>query len=107
MPEKGNYKGHRYYGELVDIKDVVETYYEIGEVMLCTNRLLGRDAVEFLEELLPVINSCKLDNDDGKIDTLFIEVKEDCYKEFMRIITRVRPDEIDEGDENVWRVWWD
>lgn len=107
MPVQGTYKGHRYYGELVDINDVIETYYEIGEAMFSTNRLQGGNAIEFMEELLPVIKSCKLDDDEGRIDTLFIEVKEDCYKEFMRIITKAKPDEIDEGDENVWRVWWD
>lgn len=108
MPEKGEYKGHRYYETLVSGKKAMKLWYDNGVEPLCSNGPQGSEGAELIEKLLPLSKELFIDtNEDGYADTIFIEVKEDYYKEFMMIIFECRPNEFDEGDNNVFRIWWD
>lgn len=107
MPVKGVHRGHRYYNTLVSGKKALSDWYDSGIEPLCSNGPQGSEGADLLEKLLQISNEIYIDTDDGYADTIFIEVKSECYKDFMKIISECWPDEFSEGDDDVWRLWWD
>lgn len=101
------YRGFTYYNELVSGKKALNNWYDNSVEPLCSNGPQGSEGAELIEALLPLSKEIFIDTDGEYADTVFVEVKEDCYKQFMMVIFKYRPDEFHEGDENVFRLWWD
>lgn len=105
--ERGNYYGHSFYGELMEIKKALSEVEDGLDCILCNNGIQGEEAVEFLEKLLPIIHEGVIEHQDDYGDTVIFRVKSDCYKELVKLVAKYKPDEFTEGDEDVWRMWWD
>lgn len=102
-----NYGGHNYYMELVSVKQILKEVDDGENCRLCNNGIQGDDAVDILQKLSSITSECFVDCDGDFSDTILFKIKEDFYKELLKIVAQYQPDEMSEANENYWRMWWD